>query len=65
MMVDVNGKEFEMEMKCKKNVCKVNTEDLDPGLYVVRLFCKDEKIYTYKYEVKEIKEKEEKEKKEK
>ncbi len=65
MMVDVNGKEFEMDMKCKKNLCKVNTEDLDPGLYVVRLFCKDEKIYTYKYEVKEIKEKEEKEKKEK
>jgi len=63
MMVDVEGKEFEMDMKCKKNSCKINTEDLDPGLYVVRLYCKDEKIYTYKYEVKEIKEKEEKEKK--
>jgi hypothetical protein len=62
MMVDTDGKEFEMDMKCKHNVCKINTEDLEPGLYVVRLFCKDEKVYTYKYEVKEIREKEEKEK---
>ncbi len=62
MMSDLNGKEYEMEMKCKKNTCKINTEDLDPGLYIVRLYCKDEKVYTYKYEVKEIKEKEEKEK---
>ena len=63
MMVDKDGKEYEMDMKCKKNVCKINTEDLDPGLYVVRLYCNDEKVYTYKYEVKEIKEKEEKERK--
>lgn len=62
MMVDVSGKEYEMDMKCRKNVCKVNTEELDPGLYIVRLYCKDEKVYTYKYEVKEIVEKEEKEK---
>ncbi len=63
MMVDMDGKEYEMDMKCRKNVCKVNTEELDPGLYIVRLYCKDEKIYTYKYEVKEVEEKEEKEKK--
>lgn len=63
MMVDATGKEFEMDAKCKKNSCKINTEDLDPGLYVVKLYTKDEKIFTYKYEVKEIEEKEEKEKK--
>jgi len=58
MMSDLNGKEYEMEMKCRKNVCKIYTEDLDPGLYIVRLYCKDEKVYTYKYQVKEIKAKE-------
>lgn len=63
MMVDMQGKELEMDMKCKKGSCKVFTEELDPGLYVVKMICKDEKIYTYKYEVKEEVEKEEKEKK--
>jgi hypothetical protein len=62
MMVDLSGKEYEMDMKCKHNTCKIYTEDLDPGMYVVRLHCDDEKVYTYKYEVKETKEKEEKEK---
>ena len=63
MMMDAAGKEYEMDVKCKKSVCKISTEDLDPGLYVVRLYTKDEKIFTYKYEVKEVQEKEEKEKK--
>ena len=52
-----------MDVKCKKTSCKINTEELDPGLYVVKMYTKDEKIFTYKYEVKEIAEKEEKEKK--
>jgi len=62
MMSDLDGKEYEMDLQCKKNSCKVNTEDLDPGLYIVRIYCTDDKVYTYKYEVKEIKEKERKEK---
>lgn len=62
MMSDRDGREYEMDMKCKKNVCKIFTEDLDPGLYIVKLYCTDEKVYTYKYEVKEIKEKPEKDK---
>lgn len=65
MMLDIDGKEYEMDVKCKKNNCKVSTEELDPGIYVVKIFGKDDKIYTYKYEVKEIKEKEEKERKRK
>ncbi len=63
MMTDADGKQYEMDMKCKKNNCKIFTEELDPGMYIVQLHCDDEKIYTYKYEVKEVKEKEEKEKK--
>jgi hypothetical protein len=63
MMMDIDGKEYEMDMKCRRGVCKVNTEDLDPGLYIVKLYCTDEKVYTYKYEVKEIKEKPEKKEK--
>jgi hypothetical protein len=63
LMVDATGKEYEMDVKCKKNSCKINTEELDPGLYVVKMYTKDEKIFTYKYEVKEEVEKEEKEKK--
>ena len=62
LMVDQDGKEYEPDVKCSKNQCRINTEELDPGLYVVRIFCEDDKTYTYKYEVKEIKEKEEKEK---
>ena len=58
MMSDLEGKEYEMDMKCKKNSCRVNTEDLDPGLYIVRIYCADDKVYTYKYEVKEIHERE-------
>ncbi len=53
MMVDVEGKEYEMDIKCKKGNCKVYTEELDPGLYIVRIYGKDDKIYTYKYIVKE------------
>ena len=63
LMVDKNGIEYEPDIKCSKNLCTIYTGELDPGLYVVRLFCKDDKTYTYKYEVKEVKEKEEKEKK--
>ena len=58
MMTDADGKQYEMDMKCKKNNCKIFTEELDPGMYIVQLHCDDEKIYTYKYEVKEVKEKE-------
>ncbi len=61
LMIDTEGKEHEPDVKCGKNSCKIYTEDMDPGLYVVRIFCEDEKIYTYKYEVKEKEEKEEKE----
>ncbi len=63
LMSDLEGKEYEMDLKCNKNSCRVFTEDLDPGLYIVKIYCKDDKAYTYKYEVKEIREKEEKEKK--
>lgn len=57
MMVDMEGREYEvMEIKCSKNGCKVSTEEMDPGLYVVKIFGKDDKLYTYKYEVKEVKE---------
>jgi hypothetical protein len=63
LMLDMQGKEFEMDLKCNKNSCRVYTEDLDPGLYIVKIYCKDDKAYTYKYEVKEVQEKEEKEKK--
>ena len=52
LMVDAEGKEYEMDIKCKKSGCRVYTEELDPGTYIVRVFCKDDKIYTYKYEVK-------------
>ena len=63
MMVDAQGREFEMlDVKCKKNGCKVFTEELDAGMYIVKIFGKDEKIYTYKYEVRDVKEKEKKEK---
>ncbi len=60
LMIDLQGKEYEMDMKCKKNVCKVNIEDMDPGVYIVRIFGKDDKVYNYKYEVKPIPEKPEK-----
>jgi len=60
LMIDLQGKEYEMDMKCKKSVCKVNIEDLDPGVYIVRIFGKDDKVYNYKYEVKAIAEKPEK-----
>ena len=60
LMVDAAGLEYEPDVKCSKNLCKIYTEDLDPGIYVVRIYCKDDQAYTYKYEVKEIKEKEEK-----
>ena len=60
MMIDLNGKEYEMDTKCKRNVCKVNIEDMDPGTYIVRIFGKDDKVYNYKYDVKEIAEKPEK-----
>jgi hypothetical protein len=63
LMVDQQGIEHEPDVKCGKNQCKIFTEELDPGLYIVRIFCNDDKAYTYKYEVKEIKEKEEKERK--
>lgn len=53
LMVDLQGKEYEMDLKCRKTQCRVYTEDLDAGLYIVRIFGKDEKVYTYKYEVKE------------
>ncbi len=62
MMSDLDGKEYEMDLQCKKNSCKVNTEDLDPGLYIVKIYCTDDKVYTYKYQVKEVKERERKEK---
>lgn len=65
LMVDADGKEYEMEVRCRKNQCRVYTEDLDEGLYVVRIYGKDDKIYTYKYQVTEEVEKEKKEKKEK
>ena len=52
LMVDTTGKEYEMDMKCKKGSCRIYTEELDPGLYVVRVYGKDEKIFTYKYIVK-------------
>jgi hypothetical protein len=60
LMIDTQGKEYEMDMKCKKNVCRVNIEDLDPGVYIVRIFGKDDKVYNYKYEVKPAPEKPEK-----
>jgi hypothetical protein len=60
LMVDKDGKEYEPDVKCAKTQCKIYTQELDPGMYVVRIFCEDEKIYTYKYEVKEIEEKEKK-----
>ena len=60
MMIDLSGKEYEMDTKCKHNSCKVNIEDMDPGVYIVRIFGKDDKVYNYKYEVKEIAEKPEK-----
>ncbi|MCW3120566.1 MAG: hypothetical protein JWQ38_58 [Flavipsychrobacter sp.] len=60
MMIDLAGKEYEMDTKCKKNSCKVNIEDMDPGIYIVRIFGRDDKVYNYKYEVKEIAEKPEK-----
>jgi len=62
MMADLDGKEYEMDLQCKKNFCRVNTEDLDPGLYIVRIYCTDDKVYTYKYQVKELRERERKEK---
>ncbi len=63
LMSDLQGKEYEMDLKCNRNSCRVYTEDLDPGMYIVKIFCKDEKVYTYKYEVKDIPEKEERERK--
>jgi hypothetical protein len=60
MMIDLEGKEYEMDMKCKKGTCKVNIEDMDLGVYIVRIFGKDDKVYNYKYEVKPIPEKPEK-----
>jgi hypothetical protein len=63
LMIDLQGKEYEMDMKCKKNTCKVNIEDMDAGVYIVRIFGKDDKVFNYKYEVKEIAEKPEKKEK--
>jgi hypothetical protein len=60
LMIDLQGKEYEMDMKCRKSVCKVNIEDMDPGVYIVRIFGKDDKVFNYKYEVKDIPEKAEK-----
>jgi hypothetical protein len=54
LMVDAQGKEYEMDMKCRRNVCKVNIEDMDPGIYIVKIFGKDDKVFNYKYEVKAI-----------
>jgi len=39
-------------VKLKKGSCKVYTAELDPGLYIVRVYGKDDKIYIYKYIVK-------------
>ncbi len=60
LMIDMSGKEYEMDMKCKKNSCRVNIEDMDAGVYVVRIFTKDDKVFNYKYEVKEQEDKPEK-----
>jgi hypothetical protein len=57
MMVDGEGRENEMDIKASAASCRVNTEDLDPGMYIVKIYTKDDKVYTYKYEVKEIVEK--------
>ena len=57
MMVDMEGRENEMDIKPSAGSCRVITEDLDPGMYIVRIYGKDDKVYTYKYEVKEVVEK--------
>jgi len=59
MMLDMDNKEYEMDIKASANSCKVTTEDLEPGMYIVKIYGKDEKVYTYKYEVKELPEKKE------
>ena len=57
MMLDMDGKEYEMDIKASASSCRVITEDLEPGMYIVKIYGQDDKAYTYKYQVKEVAEK--------
>jgi hypothetical protein len=53
-LIDANGNQVEMDISYPKNkdVCKVATDDMEPGQYVVRVWDKDGKMYAARVELK-------------
>jgi hypothetical protein len=54
VLLDANGNQVEMDISYPKNkdVCKVATDDMEPGQYTVRVWDKDGKMYTARVELK-------------